>query len=201
MSPLQKIAMGMVIVIGSAYFPARPSPAWKQYDALPDPLGWVLVILGVVALARVDATFDSSRSLAALAGVVSVPAWFPEVQHALDPSGAWFASLPQVVFCLFLAREIGMLGARQQPADGYVAKRFGLLVWGFAGVAVLPVVAIGGDVPQLSGATLAISTVVNVAFVYFLFRVHRRTWLGGPGPLLVHPRTQPGTHEGRPPSS
>jgi hypothetical protein len=32
--------------------------------------------------------------------------------------------------------------------------------------------------------------------VYYLFRVHRRTWLGGPGPLEVHPPTR----EGRSPS-
>jgi hypothetical protein len=28
---------------------------------------------------------------------------------------------------------------------------------------------------------------VNLAVIYYLFRVHRRTWLGGPGPLEVHP--------------
>ena len=37
-SPLQKIAMGMVIVIGSAYFPADPSPSWEMYDALAESL-------------------------------------------------------------------------------------------------------------------------------------------------------------------
>ena len=58
MSPLQKIAMGMVIVVGTALFPAHPSPAWEQYDALPDPLGWLLVLLGTVALTRADAAFD-----------------------------------------------------------------------------------------------------------------------------------------------
>ena len=46
--------MGMVIVIGTALFPANPSPSWEKYDALPDPLGWVLVLLGVFALARAD---------------------------------------------------------------------------------------------------------------------------------------------------
>lgn len=201
MSPLQKIAMGMVIVIGSAMFPAHPSPSWEQYDALADPLGWVLVIFGVFALARTDASFETSRWLAGLAGVVSVPMWFPQVHHQLDASGEWFASLPQIAFCLVLCREIGMLGPRQTPQDAYLAKRFGLLVWGFAVVGVLPVIALGGGVTQLESTTLAFSTLVNVAFVYFLFRVHRRTWLGGPGPLEIHPRRQPEKREGRPPSS
>jgi hypothetical protein len=205
MSPLQKIAMGLVIIIGSAYFPADPSPSWEQYDALPDPLGWVLVLFGVFALARADDSFDSCRWMAGLAAAVSVPMWLPQVHHRLDASGEWFASLPQLVFCLFLAREIGMLGASQSPRDTYVAKRFGLLVWGFAVVGVLPVLAIGGDVESLESPTLVVSALVNVAFVYFLFRVHRREWLGGPGPLEVQPRTDlhknAEKREGRPPSS
>jgi hypothetical protein len=200
MSPLQKIAMGMVIVIGSALFPPHPSPSWERYDALPDPIGWVLVLFGVFALTRADDVFASSRWLAGVAAAVSVPMWFPQIQHQLDPSGEWFASLPQIAFCLFLAREIGMSAPLQKPPDTYLAKRFGLLVWGFAVVAVLPVIAFGGDVPQLTNTTLLFSTLVNLAFVYFLFRVHRREWLGGPGPLLIEPR-QPEKREGRPPSS
>ncbi len=208
--------MGMVIVIGSAYLPADPSPAWEKYDALPDPLGWLLVLSGTFALARADSTFDSIRWLAAVAAAVSVPTWFPQVTHVLDPSGEWFASLPQIAFCLLLSREIGLLGTQQSPPDGFVAKRFGLLVWGFALVAVLPVVSIGGEVSQLESATLIVSTMVNVVFVYFLFLVHRREWLGGPGPLEIAPQKAPADppgdrpdggqrgrdkRKGRPPSS
>jgi hypothetical protein len=201
MSPLQKIAMGLVIVIGTALFPANPSPSWQRYDALPDPIGWTLVLLGVFALARLDDAFDSTRWLAGLAAVVSVPMWFPQVQHRMDASDEWFASLPQILFCLLLARDIGLRGAERTPRDLYVAQRFGLLVWGFAAIGVLPVIALGGDVPQLTSTMLLVSTLVNVAFVYFLFRVHRREWLGGPGPLLVEARTRPDEREGRPPSS
>jgi len=198
-SPLQRVAMGMVIVVAFAYFPAHPSPDWKHYDALADPAGWVLVILGMVALTRVDDAFATSRWLAVLAGAVSVPMWFPQLDHQLDASGQWFASLPQIAFCLFLAREIGIQGAAR--SDGYVAKRFGLLVWGFALVAVLPVLALGGGLEQLEGPTQLVSLLVSVAFVYYLFRVHRRAWLGGPGPLEVHPQPRPEKREGRPPSS
>jgi hypothetical protein len=201
MSPLQRIAMGMVIGVGFAYFPADPSPAWQKYDALPDPIGWLLVLSGVFALARADDSFAASRWLAGLAAAVSVPMWLPELNHRLGASEAWFASLPQIAFCLVLARETAMLAARQSPQDGYVAKRFGLLVTGFALVGVLPVVAIGGGVEQLEGPTELLSWIVNVAFIYLLFRVHRREWLGGPGPLEVHPRERTRQREGRPPSS
>ena len=73
-------------------------------------------------------------------------------------------------------------------------------MWAFALLVVLPPVAIGGDVQVLDDVTVGAAFVVNLAFIYYLFRVHRRTWLGGPGPLLVHPkpRTTPGNDEGRP---
>jgi hypothetical protein len=186
-SPLQKVAMGMVIVVAFAYFPAHPHPTWKQYDALADPLGWLLVLFGMSALTRADDSFGTTRWLAIIAGVVSVPVWFPQLDHRLDASGEWFTSLPQIAFCLLLSREIGMLGTLQTPADRYVAKRFGLLVWGFALVAVLPVVTLGGGVDRLIGPTQLVSLLVSVVFIYTLFRVHRREWLGGPGPLEIQP--------------
>ena len=31
--------MGMVIVVGSAMFPAHPHPSWQRYDILPNPVG------------------------------------------------------------------------------------------------------------------------------------------------------------------
>ena len=181
--------MGLVIVFGSAQFPANPSPSWQRYDALADPVGWALVLLGTIALTRTEESFRATRSLAMLAGLVSVPVWFPQLSHRLDPSGQWFLSLPQIAFCLWLAREIGIQSTRQEPSDAYSAKRFGLLVWGFGAVAVLPVLTFGGGLDRLVSTTVLVSTVVDVALVYFLFRIHRREWLGGPGPLEIHPRS------------
>lgn len=202
-SPLQRIAMGMVIVIGTATVPPHPSPSWAHYDLLADPLGWLLVVHGATALARHDDSYSTARWLAWLAGAVSVPMWLPQVNHLLDASGSWFVSLPQLGFCLLMAREIGIEATRQQPPDRYAAKRFGLLFWAFAIVGVLPVVAIGGGVARLVPTTLFFSAVVSLVFVYVLFRVHRREWLAGPGPLEIapHRRTRPDAREGRPPSS
>ena len=64
-------------------------------------------------------------------------------------------------------------------------------------------------VEELEDPTLYLIAVVNLVFVYYLFRVHRREWLGGPGPLEVRPtpgggvttkKPGPGNDEGRPPS-
>ena len=194
MSPLQRIAMGLVIVLVPANFPHEPHPAWEFYDALPDPIGWLLVIAGVRAL-RPYLDVDVAHWLAWVAFAVSVPLWFPQVNHLLVPeyndaievSFQWFLFLPQTVFSLVLARTIGRAAELRQPRDRFVAGRYGVLTWAFAALVVLPVVAYGGGVDSLVNPTLVLIGLVDVAFVYHLFRVHRREWLGGPGPLRVQP--------------
>lgn len=211
MSPLQKIAMGLVIVLLPAYVPAHPHPVWALYDALPDPIGWVLVVLGVRALAQAPERargldLDAVRWLAVLALVVSVPLWFPQVNHLLVPrynpgldfSGQWAASLPQSLFGLALARQIGRAGQWHEPRDSYVAGRFGVLTWGFAALVVLPAVAYGGGVAALVNPTLVLIGLVNIAFIFYLFAVQRRPWLGGPGPRPARDaRTPPPDRERR----
>jgi hypothetical protein len=203
-TPLQKIAMGMVIVLVPASFPPHPHPAWQLYDALPDPVGWALVLAGVWALARspeVGFDLDWVKMLGVLAFLVSVPLWFPQVNHLLAPeyndhasvSFQWFVSLPQTLFGFFLVRAIGKEAATRVPRDRFVAGRFGVLAWGFVAAAVLPVVAFGAGVPGLVASSLLLIGLVDVVFVYYLFRVHRRSWLGGPGPLEIHPEPRTGS--------
>jgi hypothetical protein len=189
-TPLQKIAMGLVIVLLPAYFPAHPHPQWQVYDALPDPLGWALVVAGVWALARAsDLELTTVRWLAVVALLVSVPLWFPQVNHLLVPkynpdaqvSFQWFLSLPQSLFGLALARNIGRHAELLQPRDRYVAGRFGVLSWGYVALVVLPIVAYGGGVDGLVDPTLVLIGLVNIAMIFYLFMVNRRTFLGGPG--------------------
>lgn len=197
MSPLQRIAMGLVIVFLPANFPHHPHPAWAFYDALPDPVGWLLVVTGVRRL-RPHLDVDVLTWLAWVSFAISVPLWFPQLNHLLVPeyndsidvSLQWFLSLPQTVFSLALARTIGRTAELQQPRDTFVAGRFGVLTWGFGALVVLPAIAYGGGVDALVDPTLLGIGLVNVAFIYYLFRVHRREWLGGPGPLEIHPRTR-----------
>ncbi|MFL6157677.1 MAG: hypothetical protein ACJ72D_16405 [Marmoricola sp.] len=217
MSPLQKIAMGLVIV----FVPANFAIAGHTYDALPDPLGWVLVLVGLKAL-RPYVDVDVATWCAWVALLVSIPLWLPQVtellpsipehlrtQHQLDQatkaaSIAWAFALPQSAMSLLLVRRISEDGIVQEPRDVFVAGRFGVLTWGLIAVIVLPPIAYGGDVENLITPTLIGIGLVNVVLIYYLFRVHRREWLGGPGPLLVAPRNPDGTRrtekaEDRPP--
>jgi len=190
--------MGMVFVAGYAPFPAHPHPHWRVYDGLADPVGWVLVILGVQALPRALRGLDGVRWAAWTAGAVSLPLWVPQLNHRLSDSGAWAVSMTQTVFCLLLARAIAENALTHEPDDPYLPRRFGLLMWAFVVLVVLPPIAIGGDVTALDDVTVGAGFIVNLAFIYYLFRVHRRTWLGGAGPLLIHPR--PRNDEDRPAS-
>lgn len=188
--------MGLVIVVGNAYFPANPHPSWKTYDGLADPLGWLLVLAGLVPLARTGLALDGARWAAYVATAVSIPMFLPQVRHELNDSGEWALSLPQIIFCLLLAKEVAEQAATNHP-DAYIARRFGLLLWAYALVAVLPAIVIGAELHDFDTAALGFAVLTNVAFIFYLFRVHRRTWLGGPGPLEIHPRA-PGNDGSRP---
>ncbi|MCW2752868.1 MAG: hypothetical protein JWQ32_279 [Marmoricola sp.] len=218
MSPLQKIAMGLLVI----FIPADFRIAGQVYDALPDPVGWALVLSGLAALrSRIDV--DVAYWFAWVALLVSIPLWVPQLAHHLPSipdhlrthaelsqatkaaSIGWALSLPQSVMSLLLARRIGETGVVQEPRDVFVAGRFGVLTWGLAAIIVLPPIAYGGDVANLIRPTLLAIGLVNAVLIYYLFRVHRREWLGGPGPLLIQPRPRsgranPGNDEGRPPA-
>ena len=120
--------MGLLIVFLPAYFPHDPHPAWAFYDALPDPIGWLMVVTGV-RLLRGHLDVDVLVWLGWVAFAVSVPLWFPQVNHLLVPeynhsidvSFQWFLSLPQTVFSLLLARAVGRAGEDQQAGPREVA--------------------------------------------------------------------------------
>ena len=176
--------MGLVIVLAPGYFEIAGQP----YDFLADWLGWMLVIAGMRML-REHLDVDIAYWLAWVALVVSLVFWFPQITDLLpqvdepvkgvDPSVAWFISLPQAAFSLFLVKAIGQAGIEQTPRDTFVAGRFGVLSWAFIGSIALPPVAYAAA-ENLIRPTLIGIGLINVALIYYLFRVHRRTWLGGP---------------------
>jgi len=69
--PLQAVAMGLVIVLLSARV--------NGYDLLADPLGWVLVLIGLGSVPVPQR--GALRALATVSLVVSVVVWFPAVRR------------------------------------------------------------------------------------------------------------------------
>ena len=198
MSPLQKIAMGLVFLAAPSGFQIGD----YVWDALPDPIGWLLVLAGVAGL-RGHLDVSTLVPLTWTAFAVSIVQWIPPVFEQLLPADQvaeasikWAFFLPQALFFLVLVRLIGTAGLEQEPRDRYVAGRFGVLLWAAGALILLPAIAFGTQNSDLVDPTLITIGLVPWVFIYYLFRVHRRTWLGGPGPLEIHP---PGNDESRPP--
>lgn len=200
MSPLQRIAMGLVLIAAPTGFQIGD----YVWDLVPDPLGWLLILAGLRGLGgHLDLRPLTPLAWAALAAslVQAVPPVFERLlpgEEVADASIRWAFFAPQALFLLLLMRAIGQAGAEQSPRDVYVAGRFGVLTWAAALLIALPPIAFGAGREELAEPTLIAIGLVPWLFIYYLFRVHRRTWLGGPGPLEIGPA--PGNGEGRPPS-
>ncbi|MGZ4485795.1 MAG: hypothetical protein ACXVW8_15830, partial [Nocardioidaceae bacterium] len=160
MTPLQKVAMGLVIVVLDPLF-------FGGWDGLPDPLGWALVIAGLLALRPAVRNTDTLLWTAVLAGAVSVATYPPQVTAALAPSVGWLVSLPQVAFCLMLSGALA-------PYAGDLERRLSLMRWVFLAVALFPVLVLGGGVERLLVPTAALAVLSTLYLVYLLFRLAGR---------------------------
>jgi hypothetical protein len=162
-TPLQKVAMGLVIVFLSARF--------EGYDALADPLGWALVVAGLLPLRSRIPLGATAQTLAGIAGLVAVPLFLPHLYARLEPSGQWAVSLPQTVFCIVACTSLATL---TQQAGEREALRFGLLRWVFVAVALGPVLVYGGGADVLTTPVAVLAVLANLVLVYLLFKVSGR---------------------------
>lgn len=167
MKPLQAIAMGLVIVVLTASF--------QGYDALPDPVGWVLVIVGVRRLAVPQR--GSLLAAAGLALLVSAAVWLPIVNDRLqaqDPSLSWAANLPQVATAVLLAHALAQQAflAEDRKARRWLLTTRTLL----AVVALLPVLVFGGGLDALEAGTYVLAGLAMVLLIWLLFSYASRPW-------------------------
>lgn len=155
MTSLQKVAMGLVITIVDALV--------AGYDAVPDVLGWVLVVMGLLEL-RPRMPVGALLPLAAAAGVVSVATIRPSLLDHLHESTGWLLSLPQIAFSFLLCGAVAPL------LQGHLAGRFQALRWAFLVAAAGPVLLYGGGVRALLVPLAIVTVAANVSLVYLLFR-------------------------------
>lgn len=164
MKPLPWIAMGLVIVALSAQT--------RGVDLLADPVGWLLVLLGVHRFGRLSAAVTW---LASLALVVSGFLWWPGVADELadqDLALVWAASVPELAamatLCTGLARIAGSAGDRR--ARSWLGTAAVLAV--VTALAPLPVLAAEHDIDSV----LLLGLVTVVLVVALLFRYASRPW-------------------------
>lgn len=188
MKPLQSVAMGMVVILLVA-------PA-GGFDIFADPIGWVLVLLGLRGLPASIELRGVLLVLGGLALLVSLPLWVPDVVDALDDADeslAWALDLPR--FGCFLLLALALLRAAEAAGDRTARTWWGAVVVGLAAVVVLPVLIFGGGLDDLEGLAGVLVALVPVVMVVLLFAHSGRAWAGGDADVV---RNGPETHEGRP---
>lgn len=168
MKPLQSIAMGLVIVVLVARF--------AGYDALADPVGWLLVIWGVRRMA------DHATVLALAVGalLVACVVWFPATQDLLedsDPSLRWAVNLPQVLFCVLMCRQLGELAGAASDQRARAWLRTTMVLNGV--LAVAPVLVFAADAADLMASVYAAAGVVVLLQIVLLFIYANRRWAPG----------------------
>lgn len=180
MRPLQSIAMGLVIVALRATF--------QGYDALPDPLGWLLVLHGAARLPADLVRRDTIRGLAVLALLVSIPLWLPDLAdrlYELHPSLGWVANLPQLAFAAVLADSLARRAAAPGPhRDTRATAWLRVSMTGFLLAAALPVVVFGGGVRSLELPSYVLATLVMLMLIWLLFSYNNRPWARAPEPRV-----------------
>lgn len=168
MKPLQSIAMGLLIVVLVARY--------GEYDALADPLGWLLVLLGV----RRMADRATLLPLAVVALLVAGAVWLPTTQDLLESSDAslrWALNLPQVLFCVALCRHLAGLadGADDRRARAWLRTA---LVFNVV-LAVAPVLVFAASADDLLGSVYAAAGGVVLLLIVLLFTYAHRPWAPG----------------------
>jgi hypothetical protein len=185
MKPLQAIAMGLVIVALIARF--------GDYDGLVDPLGWVLVLVGLRGLPDATPLLGALWTAAVVAAVVSVPLWIPASAEWLDdadPSLAWAANLPKFAFVGLLAHALA--GAASAAGERGPAGWLRMIVTATAFVVAAPVLVFGADVDALADPADIAAQVVLLVDVWLLFSYAGRTWAGAAVPELPNRRPDRG---------
>ena len=159
--------MGLVVVLLTA--------SVHGYDLLADPVGWVLVLLGLSRLPVVRR--GTLHRLAAASLVVSVPVWVPSARAALnlsDKSLAWAASIPEILTVILLAHVLaGAAGsADDRGARSWLLTTRLLMVV----VLLLPPIVLGGGLDALVAPTAVVSSLSLVLLIVLLFRYSDRPW-------------------------
>jgi hypothetical protein len=170
MRPLQSIAMGLVIVALSA-------PVGDGYDALPDPLGWLLVVLGSRALPDRVPRRRVVVTLAWLAAAASMPLWVPgfsDAAYATHPSLGWALNLPQLGFAAVLCHSLSRSALAAEDPRAVAWLRTAMA--GFVVAVVLPVIVFGAGIGSLELTSYVAAVLVLISLIWLLFTYSARPW-------------------------
>ena len=160
--------MGLVIVALTARI--------GGYDALPDPLGWLLVVNGLRGLPDDYRQRSTMVRLALLVLAVSVLLWVPATGTWLDDHDAslrWAVNLPQALVLAWFAHTLAGRAAATDPRAGHWLRTTATLV---AATAVAPVLVFGGGVEALEAPSYVLAAGALLLLIWLLFAYSARAW-------------------------
>lgn len=177
MKPLQAVALGLLLL---ALGPADADPG--VFDPLPDPLGWVLVLIGLYGLGRSldDVRLGVLRFLGVAALAMSVALVVPAVDRwfAGDPSLGWSADIARFAFFALLCHELSQSALRARHTLG--ASTFSMCALTLIFVLAAPPLAFGAGWTAVGSAGETAAQIVQVVLVILCFAFAGRTWAGAP---------------------
>ena len=164
--------MGLVLVVLDA------SVGSPGFDVFPNPVGWLLVVIGLRGLpGRIDHR-PVLLGLAVVAGVVSAVLWVPGVAdglQGLDASLRWVLDLPPPVFVLVLALALGAAAGR---GDDPAARAWWRVVLvGTLLTVLLPPVVYGAGVDALAVVAVGVAVLTLVTCLVLCFAHSARPWV------------------------
>lgn len=169
MKPLWAIALGWILLALRADV--------NGFDLYADPLGWLLVMLGVRQLPGAFPSRAALLGLGGIAGTTAVLLWLPSVDAWLrdqEPAVGWAVNLPQfgwlALFC-WAAATAARAGGELVPAAW-----FRTLLAVAVGIVVLPVLVFGAGITALDGLASVLVLLGPVVFVGVLFWYGTRPW-------------------------
>ena len=155
MGALQTVAMGLVLV----FLDVSPS----GWDWIPDPLGWVLVLLGLNPLKELLPNHTGTTVTAWLCLVVDVVIWPPGSVAKVDDSIGWLFSVPTIAFCFLVC------DALTDRTEGTQQAVFRWLRNGYVVVAVVPLLVYWVGWERLTTPAAVVAVVANVVLVVALW--------------------------------
>lgn len=172
MTPLARVAWGFLVVVVDV--------RTDGFDLVPDPLGWVLVLAGLVPLAGRDPWFAAASAASAVGLLVSLP-------QALAEPGALLTAVQSVVETGLVFGTCTGIMHRVEPPARTTGGRIRWTDLGLTAVTTAIGLAAGGA-GQVTGAVVVLLLLPALAalavmawFALFLLGVQRH-------PALVQPR-------------
>lgn len=175
MTALQSIAVGLLLVFVDVNV--------TDWDVIPDVLGWGLVLIGVAGL-RPVMPVGGLFAAAVVAGLVSVALLDRSFATSLPDSTGWMLSLPEVAFNFLLANGLAAVLKDDLPD---LARRYRAFRWIFLGLAVAPVLVLGGG-----GEALVVPLALFAVGAYAFYIVTLLKTASALRPVRAEPGTPPG---------